>query len=94
MKVIAAEFIKGGFTHKVLERRGMVLLVQRQHRTESGPHWEVVRITQNPERLLYGRMIEAHEAFPPAEAWGTHGWTYTTLEDARAKFDLLTTKPT
>jgi len=94
MKVIATEFIKSGFVHKVIDRRGNVLLVERRHVDVDHPHWEVVRITQNPERLLYGRMVEAHEAFPPAEAWGTNGWTYTTLEDARAKFDSLTTKPT
>ena len=94
MKVIAAEFAKSGFSHKVIDRRGMVLLVQRQHSDVPHPHWEVVKIRVKPERLLHGQRVEEGEAYPSPEDWGTYGWTYSTLEDARAKFDSLTTKPT
>jgi hypothetical protein len=90
MKVIASEFIKSGFAHKVIERRGNVLLVERQHRDVDHPHWEVVKIRVKPERLLHGQRVEEGEAYPSPEDWGTYGWTYTTLEDARAKFDSLT----
>ena len=90
MKVIAAEFTKGGFSHKVIDRRGRVLLVERRHRDVALPHWEVVKIRVKPERLLHGQRVEEGEACPSPEDWGTYGWTYTTLEDARAKFDSLT----
>jgi hypothetical protein len=32
---------------------------------------------------------EPYECYPGNEAWGTYGWTYTSEEDARAKYDLL-----
>jgi hypothetical protein len=32
---------------------------------------------------------QPYECYPSTEAWGTHGWTYTTQSDARAKYDLL-----
>ena len=94
MKVIADQFVKSGFTHKVIERRGMVLLVERQHRDVSVPHWEVVKIRVKPERLLHGRRVEEGEAYPSPEDWGSYGWTYNDLGTARAKFDSLTTQPT
>jgi len=92
MKVIAPEFTKSGFAHKVIERRGMVLLVERQHRDVSREHWEVVKIRVKPERLLHGKRVEEGEAYPSPEEWGQMGWTYSTLEAARAKFDSLTSK--
>jgi len=89
MKVIASEFIKSGFAHKVLERRGMVLLVERQHRDVSAPHWEVVKIRVSPAKLVHGVPLPESEVYPSSERWGTDGWTYSTLEAARAKFDSL-----
>jgi len=94
MKVVASEFIKSGFAHKVIERRGMVLLVERQHRDVSAPHWEVARLRISPAKLLHGVPLPKCEVYPSSEAWGKNGWTYSTLEEARAKFDLLTTQPT
>jgi hypothetical protein len=32
---------------------------------------------------------QPYECYPGSEAWGAFGWTYTTLEDAKAKYDLL-----
>jgi hypothetical protein len=89
MKVIASEFIKSGFNHKVLERRGMVLLVERQHRDVSVPHWEVVKIRVSPAKCVGDRAYTESEVYPSSERWGTDGWTYSTLEAARAKFDSL-----
>jgi hypothetical protein len=94
MKVIAREFTKSGFAHKVIERRGMVLLVERQHRDVSAPHWEVVKLRVSPERVVFGLPRPESEVYPSSEAWGKNGWTYSTLEAARAKFDSLTQKPT
>ena len=94
MKLIAAEFNKGGFTHKVIDRRGRVLLVERRHRDVAHPHWEVVRIRVSPEKVVFGVPRPECEVYPSSEDWGKRGWTYLTLEDARAKFDSLTTKPT
>jgi len=94
MKVIATEFIKGGFTHKVIDRRGKVLLVERRHADVDAPHWEVVKVRVSPERVVFGVPRPECEVYPSSEAWGKDGWTYTALEEARVKFDSLTTKPT
>jgi hypothetical protein len=32
---------------------------------------------------------EPYECYPSSETWGSCGFTYTTEEDARAKYDLL-----
>lgn len=90
MKTIELEFTKAGFAHRVLERKGNILLVQRQHHDVSTPHWEVVKIRVRPERLLGGRLVEGGEAYPAPEEWGTYGWTYSDLESAKAKFNALT----
>jgi len=51
MKVIASEFIKSGFVHKVIDRRGNVLLVERRHVDVDHPHWEVVPYHTKPGKI-------------------------------------------
>jgi len=94
VKVIQSKFFRSGHDHEVLERSGNVLLVRRQHRTVSVPHWEVVRIRVSPAKLVFGVPRPECEVYPSSEDWGKRGWTYTTLEDAQAKFAELTQKPT
>ena len=94
MKILPNSWSRNGFSHKIVTREGNVAIVQRQHRDVSRPHWEVVRIRVKPERLLHGRRVEEGEAYPSPEDWGTYGWTYTTLEEAQAKFAELTKKET
>lgn len=90
MKELPQTWTRGGFSHEVLRREGMVALVQRQHRDVSTPHWEVVRLRVKPKRLLHGHWVGESEAYPSPEEWGERGWTYTTLEDAQAKFTEMT----
>lgn len=90
MKTLPLSWTRSGFTHQVIRREGMVALVRRQHRDVSDLHWEVVKIRVHPERLLQERRIEAGEAYPSSEQWGKRGWTYKSLENARAKFEELT----
>jgi hypothetical protein len=89
MKVIADQFVKKGFVHKVIARDGMKLLIERKHHTAASPHWEVVKLRVSPEKRVGERTYMEGEAYPSSEAWGSQGWTYTDLESAKAKFDLL-----
>lgn len=90
MKTLPNSWKRNGFKHTVLRRDGMVALVERQHSAVSLPHWEVVKIRVSPEKLVGERAYTEAEVYPSSERWGTDGWTYTTLEDAMAKFDELT----
>ena len=90
MKTIPDAFTRNGFRHHILHRNGDVLLVQRQHEDVSKPHWEVVRLRVNAERMLEGRLCEEGERYPGPEDWGIYGWTYSDLESAKAKFNSLT----
>jgi len=41
------------------------------------------------DRRVIWTRCERYECYPGSEAWGGHGWTYTSEGDARAKYDLL-----
>lgn len=89
MKVIEQEFVRKGFTHKIVARNGMVAIVERKHADVSRPHWEVVRIRLQGEKSLHGQTLEAGEYYPSPKDWGTDGWTFNTLEEAQTKFAQL-----
>ncbi len=56
----------------------------------------VVRVANRKHDRLTGRPkfapCEPYECYPSSEKWGTSGWTCTTEERARAKYDLLDDK--
>ncbi len=90
MKTIPENFTKKGFAHRVMERVGNVLLVERQHRDVSTPHWEVVKIRVSPAKCVGERAYTESEVYPSSERWGIDGWTYGDLATAQAKFKELT----
>jgi hypothetical protein len=53
----------------------------------------VVRVAdKKPEKVngaIHFVTCEPYECYPSSEKWGSCGWTYSSEEDARAKFDLL-----
>ena len=54
----------------------------------------LIRVAERRSVKLDGRIrweeCEPYECYPSTEKWGTCGWTYSTEEDARAKYDLIT----
>ncbi len=91
LKALPNTWTRQGFTYQVIARCGMVVLVERLPcGIGAVPHFEVAHLTVHPERFVLGRRIRGGEAYPSAEQWGEKGWTYQTLEAARAKFDQLT----
>lgn len=89
MKLLPDNWTRSGFQHLVIAREGMVVLVERRGIKHRKPHFEVAKIRVNQERLLHGRRIEQGEAYPSSQEWGSRGWTYYTLEEAKAKFAAL-----
>jgi hypothetical protein len=53
----------------------------------------VIRVADRKPIKSGGKMewvqCEPYECYPATETWGSCGFTYTTEEDARAKYDLL-----
>lgn len=53
----------------------------------------VIRVADRKPEKSSGKIkfvsCEPYECYPSSEQWGSCGWTYTTEEDARAKYDLL-----
>jgi hypothetical protein len=86
-------FTRDQFRHDLLERDGMVCLVERTstHPHSAGSvHWEVVVLRANPERVgPDGKVWPAGERYPGANDWGERGWTYTSITDARQKYRAL-----
>jgi hypothetical protein len=85
--LIRFPFRAHGFDHVLVERVGAVCLVERTNPRTGSVHWEVVVLGYvSASTLPSGSTRPAGEAYPRPSEWGTHGWTYTTLKDARARF--------
>lgn len=89
MKPIDDEFTKNGWHHRLLERGGQACIFRRW-KDDRFPHFEVVLLTEQKQvEFPPGVVRVAHEAYPSAEQWGSKGWTFTDLGNARDKFASL-----
>ena len=84
-------FTRDRYRHALLERAGDVCLVERTNLVVKPPsvHWEVVVLQHEGEKTIRGRTLAAHLRYPSPEEWGTHGWTYTDITDARRRWGDL-----
>ena len=56
--------------------------------------YEVIVIRTLPAATIMGKDTPERESCPGNEQWGTSGWTYKTLNEAKIKMqDLLKQKP-
>jgi hypothetical protein len=83
MNTIPSVFTERGFDHREIERNGDWRLFERTRHGRS--HWEVVRIRERGETVMFGKVIEASEVYPCSEKWGIDGFTCTCLDSARFK---------
>jgi hypothetical protein len=80
-------FTKDRYVHALLERDGDVCLVERTNQLTDSVHWEVVVLRYEAARVGPGRHhFAARERYPSGNDWGSYGWTYTTLPEARQKW--------
>jgi hypothetical protein len=80
-------FERDRFRHALVERQGDVCLVKRTNLVTDAVHWEVIVLRHLRGRTVpNGRTSPAWESYPRTEQWGSSGWTYTRLLDAREKF--------
>jgi hypothetical protein len=78
------EYTKNGYQFSLIERKGDFAIFA-QYRTDlsKAQNYEVIRIKQVPECVLFGVTVPEHEAGPSNEDWGIKGWTVTSLEKAK-----------
>lgn len=89
MKTLEFPFTSRGFKHELLQRDGLVCLVKRSKPDHC--HYEVVKLQIEPAKIMFGKEIPEHEAYPGNEKWGAHGFTYhsTQLDMARKQFHKM-----
>jgi hypothetical protein len=94
LEPLATEFNHGGFHYKQVAREGRVAIYSQAWSEIKNPSvaYEVVRIKALPDRMMFGKLVPAHEAYPGSEEWGERGWTYTDLDRAFARFRKLAKK--
>jgi hypothetical protein len=91
MNTIQSVFTERGFTHREVARRGEWRVFER--RGAGKAHWEVVRIRWRDEFTVAGRVVPAGEVYPRSAVWGTDGFTFVSLELAKARFAEMAIAP-
>lgn len=91
MKRLPIETEKNGFQFTQIERNDTAA-IYRQHRGSivSTVAFEVWKIRIAPEGDVFGKHYPEREVPPSNEDFGTWGWTFGTIEDARNKYQSLT----
>jgi hypothetical protein len=91
MRRLPATFRIGGFDFQILGRGGDIALFQKtKPQIKSSRFFEIVIIQRQQDHVgPRGNLIPAGEHLPRSEDWGTYGWSYSSQEDARRKFDQL-----
>ena len=86
MNNLEAAFARTGFAFRLLRRSGDVALFEKRKPTHSRESFEVVIVQRHPAEQIDGRDYPERESMPKTEAWGTSGWTFTDIDNAKRKF--------
>jgi hypothetical protein len=88
-------FVKNTFFYEQILRNGQFAIYkQRLNATADKPvrgclAFEVIKIREKEECVMFDKVVEAHEVGPSNEDFGQFGWSYPTLERAKDKLHLL-----
>lgn len=90
-KPLPKEFRRDGFQYRQIAREGDAAIYEQVWTgcAEPSPSYEVTRIRRRDGFQIGGRFVQPAEAYPNSEAWGTHGFTFTSKEAASAKLREL-----
>ena len=81
------------FCFLVAYRSANIAIIEKWFRDrDEFDSFEVVRIREHKkERLIKGKVVASvgQEYLPKDEEWGSHGWTYKSLEKAHHKLDKI-----
>lgn len=89
MQTLDQKFTYDQFTFHQIARNGNVVMLGKNKENHSRLSFEVIIIQHHPAQTIHGREYPARESMPPSESWGISGWTFTTEEEARRKFQEL-----
>lgn len=84
---------KNGYHYEQVIRDGDIAIFKQRLRPGVGClAYEVIRIQVKPEVTIMDKVTPEREVAPGNEEWGLMGWTFPTLERAKAKMRELTDK--
>jgi hypothetical protein len=89
-KTLEFPFYRKGFNHELIERHGLTCIVLRKSVAYGHSHFEVVQLQERfYVRFDDRRELQPAELYPASSEWGTYGFTYRTLDEARKRFEKL-----
>lgn len=89
-RLLGTTFNKNGYTYEQVLRDGNIAIFKQRLRPGVGElAYETIIIQIKPAVTIKGKFVPEREAAPSDEAFGTLGWSYPTLERAKAKFHEL-----
>lgn len=93
MRLLPTSFNSHRFRFQLLQRDGMVALLQKARTAASAGSYEVVIVQMAAGRMIAGKFIPGGEHLPCSEEWGKYGWTYADLASALRKYHQLAGRP-
>ncbi len=93
MKPLGDSYSKNKFHYELICRENDVAIFKQRLRPGAGClAYEVIIVQQAKEYIIQGAVIPAHEYAPGNEAFGTLGWSFPTLDRAKAKMKEVLNK--
>lgn len=87
-KPLKESFSRKGFTFTLLKREGDKAIYEQKMGSKLLAY-EVIKVRRHDGYTIAGVFMEPSETYPSDSDWGTYGWTYTKLEQAKTKYDSL-----
>lgn len=88
MNKLPEKYRKNGYDFTLVERTEDVAIYKQTDET-SLIAYEVFEVMKYPERMIGETKIAATEASPSNEMWGSKGYTYRNLEDAKERAGII-----
>jgi hypothetical protein len=86
-KELSPNLKRQGFLYKKLVRSGKwAIYAQYAKNPERLVAYEVVKIGRHNGFSIAGMFFPPAETYPTSSMWGSHGWTYSKIEDAKKSF--------
>lgn len=85
-------FISKSFHYKQIMREDNVAIYRKYKEDDKENHYEVFKIIEAPAYEIAGVKIPAKENVPGNELWGSLGFSCTSLERAKVRFQELLDK--
>lgn len=79
---------KNGHTFTLYCRYAMLAIFHGKRTGGNSETWEVIHIQSHNGREVHGAWCEPAEYPPSNEQWGSKGWSFSTPEAARERFEL------